>query len=103
MAGETITSETMAARDRTDPLRRFRDAFVVPEGVIYLDGNSLGMLPRACTERARVVVEQEWGQSLINSWNDHGWIDMPQRVGAAIAPLIGAGGDEVESLSLIHI
>jgi kynureninase len=95
MAGDTITPETMAARDRSDPLRRFRDAFVVPEGVIYLDGNSLGMLPRACAQRARTVVEQEWGRSLINSWNEHGWIDMPLRIGAAIAPLIGAGGDEV--------
>jgi kynureninase len=95
MAGKPITRETMAARDLTDPLRRFRDEFTMPKGLIYLDGNSLGMLSRASAERARVVVEQEWGQSLINSWNDHGWIDMPLRVGAAIAPLIGAGSDEV--------
>jgi kynureninase len=92
---QQLTREELAARDSNDPLRKFRDAFVIPDGLIYLDGNSLGMLPRACGTRAREVVEQEWGRSLISSWNDHGWIDLPLRAGAKIAPLIGADPDEV--------
>jgi kynureninase len=95
MTSQPITREAMATRDLADPLRRFRDQFAIPDDAIYLDGNSLGMLPRVCAERARVVVEQEWGRSLINSWNDHGWIDLPLRIGAKIAPLIGAHGDEI--------
>ena len=92
---QAYTREAMAARDRSDPLRAFRDQFVIPDGLVYLDGNSLGMLPRICAERAAAVVEEEWGRSLISSWNDHGWIDLPLRAGAAIAPLIGAEADEV--------
>ena len=90
-----LTREAMEALDRADSLRAFRDRFVLPEGVIYLDGNSLGAMPRACAERARRVVETEWAQTLVSSWNDHGWIGMPLRVGSRIAPLIGAGPDEV--------
>jgi kynureninase len=92
---QQLTREALAARDIADPLRKFRDAFVIPDGLIYLDGNSLGMLPRVCAVRAREVVEEEWGRSLISSWNDHGWIDLPLRAGAKIAPLIGADPDEV--------
>jgi len=92
---QQLTREIFVARDRADPLRAFRDQFVIPDGLIYLDGNSLGMLPRACAARVREVVEAEWGQTLISSWNDHGWIDLPLRAGAKIAPLIGAHSDEV--------
>ncbi|MGZ5837299.1 MAG: kynureninase, partial [Xanthobacteraceae bacterium] len=63
---QELTREAFAARDKADPLRRFRDKFVVPEGLIYLDGNSLGMLPQVCAARVRDVVEHEWGQSLIS-------------------------------------
>ncbi|RZM32234.1 MAG: kynureninase, partial [Sphingomonas sp.] len=70
------------ARDAADPLRSLRDGFLVPDGLVYLDGNSLGVLPRATPARVRDVVEREWGHGLIRSWNDHGWIDAPQRVGA---------------------
>jgi kynureninase len=63
-----------------------RDQFQLPEGLIYLDGNSLGALPRAALARAEQVLRKEWGTSLISSWNEHGWIDLPQRVGARIAP-----------------
>ena len=83
------------ALDAADPLRTFRERFALPEGVIYLDGNSLGALPRAAAERQRRVVEQEWGASLIRSWNEHGWIDAPAGIGARIAPLIGARPHEV--------
>jgi kynureninase len=76
--------------DEADALGSFRDRFILPEGVIYLDGNSLGALPTATPARVRQVVELEWGQDLIRSWNKHGWIDMQQRVGEKIGRLIGA-------------
>jgi len=79
--------------DRNDPLAPFRNRFVLPYGVIYLDGNSLGPLPRATAERVAAVVQREWGQSLIRSWNDHGWIDLAARVGEKIGRLIGAEPD----------
>ena len=81
--------------DAGDPLREYRERFDVPEGVIYLDGNSLGCLPRATPERLAQVVHDEWGRDLIRSWNTAGWIDMPARIGAKIAPLIGALPHEV--------
>jgi kynureninase len=90
-----MTLEEALARDAADPLRGFRDRFLIPEGLIYLDGNSLGVLPKATVARQQEVVEREWGDSLIRSWNDHGWIDAPQRVGAKIAALIGAKPNEV--------
>ncbi|MGB3427274.1 MAG: kynureninase [Burkholderiaceae bacterium] len=84
-----------AALDEADPLRAHRAAFALPEGVVYLDGNSLGALPRATGARVREVIEREWGEGLIRAWNSAHWIDLPRRVGAKIARLIGAGSDEV--------
>jgi kynureninase len=81
--------------DSQDPLRALRDLFELPAGVIYLDGNSLGALPRAVPARVAQVVAQEWGRDLIQSWNSAGWFDLPRRVGDKIAPLIGAGAGEV--------
>ncbi|HEX6375525.1 MAG TPA: kynureninase [Allosphingosinicella sp.] len=89
------TLDQVRALDAADPLRAFRDRFVLPEGVIYLDGNSLGALPRAAIARQRELVEEEWGAELIRSWNTRGWIEAPQRVGAKIAALIGAKPHEV--------
>ena len=89
------TREALAALDAADPLSAHRDQFVLPAGVIYLDGNSLGPLPRATPKRLAEVVEQEWGEGLIRSWNAAGWIDWPARVGAKIAGLVGAEPDEV--------
>ena len=83
------------ALDATDPLARYREAFDLPDGLIYLDGNSLGPLPRATAQRLDEAVRAEWGQGLITSWNAAGWIDAPQRVGAKIAGLIGAKANEV--------
>ncbi len=83
------------ACDATDALAAHRAAFALPPGVIYLDGNSLGALPRATAAHVHAVVEREWGDGLIRSWNGAGWIDAPRRVGAKIAQLIGAGDDEV--------
>jgi kynureninase len=78
-----------------NPLAAFRERFVVPPGVIYLDGNSLGCLPRATAARVTDVVQREWGDGLIRSWNTAGWIDLPRRVGDKIARLIGAHAGEV--------
>jgi kynureninase len=82
-------------RDASDPLRPLRELFSIPEGLIYLDGNSLGVMPKSAPARAAQVVGQEWGQGLIRSWNTAGWVDLPQRLGNKIAPLIGAGPGEV--------
>ncbi|HEX8364091.1 MAG TPA: kynureninase [Allosphingosinicella sp.] len=83
------------ALDAADPLRGARDRFSIPDGLIYLDGNSLGVLPRAAVGRLRATVEREWGERLIRSWNEAGWIEAPQRIGAKIAALIGARPHEV--------
>ena len=83
------------ALDRNDPLRAMRERFALPQAKIYLDGNSLGPLPRVTQAAQARMVADEWGQGLIGSWNDKGWIDAPARIGAKIAPLIGAGADEV--------
>jgi len=83
------------ALDAADSLARFRDAFELPAGIIYLDGNSLGPLPRAAVERTTRAVRQEWGQGLITSWNAAGWIEAPQRLGGKVARLIGAKASEV--------
>jgi kynureninase len=83
------------ARDAADPLAPFRDRFALPEGVIYLDGNSLGALPRATAGHLARVIEAEWGTGLVRSWNDADWYGAPRRVGAKIARLIGARDDEV--------
>ena len=81
--------------DAADELSHFREKFDLPAGVIYLDGNSLGPLPRAVKARVERVIAEEWGNGLIRSWNTAGWIELPQRVGAAMAPIIGAQPDEV--------
>ena len=77
-------------RDAKDPLRNLREQFVLPAGVVYLDGNSLGALPRSASARVAAAVTEEWGQGLIRSWNSAGWFDLPQRLGDKIARLIGA-------------
>lgn len=81
--------------DAADPLAHFRDRFTLPEGVIYLDGNSLGALPKATPDAMQRLITQEWGEGLIRSWNDSGWFDAAGRIGAKIARLIGAAPDEV--------
>ena len=89
------TLDEVRALDAADPLGSCRDRFLIPEGLIYLDGNSLGAMPRAAADRQRALIGQEWAVSLIRSWNEHDWIGAPQRIGAKIAPLIGARRNEV--------
>ena len=81
--------------DAGDPVAGARQRFVLPDGLIYLDGNSLGALPAAVPAAVSDVVQQQWGQDLITSWNTHDWWDAPRRIGATIARLIGAEADEV--------
>ena len=90
-----MTRDECVAMDAQDPLAPHRDKFALPEGVTYLDGNSLGALPCATGARVREVIEREWGDGLIRSWNAAHWIDLPRRVGAKIAKLIGAQPHEV--------
>ena len=87
--------EHASALDDADPLAGLRDSFTLPANVIYLDGNSLGALPRAVPDRIAATVTGDWGDGLIRSWNDADWINAPRRVGAKIAPLIGAAPDNV--------
>ena len=89
------TRQDCLDRDAADALARARARFSLPDGVIYLDGNSLGALPLTVAEAVSDVVERQWGEDLIASWNKHGWIGMPQQIGHKIARLIGAAPDEV--------
>ena len=90
-----MTRDEAAALDAADPLAPLRDQFELPAGVIYLDGNSLGVLPRTTAARVQQVVTEEWGVGLIRSWNSAHWMDLPARIGDKIARLIGAGAGEV--------
>lgn len=83
------------ALDRADTLAPARARLRLPDGLVYLDGNSLGALPAATPALTADVVERQWGEQLIGSWNSEGWIDAPARVGATIAPLLGAAPDQV--------
>ena len=89
------TRDDAVALDQACPLRARRDLFTLPDGVVYLDGNSLGALPRSVAGRVQKVVSDEWGTGLISSWNTADWVGLPLRVGRRIAPLIGASPDDV--------
>ncbi|MCS3803438.1 kynureninase [Chromobacterium alkanivorans] len=88
------TRETCLAADQQDPLAGFRQRFELPANTIYLDGNSLGVLPKSALERSQQVITREWGHDLIRSWNTAGWFELPSRLGDKLAPLLGAGPGE---------
>jgi kynureninase len=90
-----VTLEKARQLDIADPLAFARERFTLPEGVIYLDGNSLGALPAAAPLALARTAEREWGEDLISSWNKHNWIDAPMRVAAKLAPIVGAQEDEL--------
>jgi len=90
-----MTRQDCEVRDQEDPLFELRHQFDLPPGINYLDGNSLGVLPRATAARVQEVIAREWGMDLIKSWNTAGWIDLPRKVGNKIARLVGAGPDEL--------
>lgn len=81
--------------DSKDPIRHKRELFSLPENTVYLDGNSLGPLPKAAELRAREVVNEQWGRDLITSWNKHQWISLPSKVGDQIGALVGAKSGQV--------
>ena len=91
----TLSHADCVARDRADSLAYARKRFSVPENVVYLDGNSLGALPVATISRLNETLQREWGEGLIRSWNNADWVTLPQRVGVAIAGLLGASADEI--------
>jgi kynureninase len=90
----SIDPASIATLDQDDPLRSKRDAFVLPRDVIYLDGNSLGPMPKAALRELKIAAEREWAAGLIRSWNGAGWIDLPATLGDRIAHLIGAAPGE---------
>jgi len=90
-----IAYEDCLALDAADPLAAQYGRFALPEGVIYLDGNSLGARPEAALQRVQEVIAAEWGDGLIRSWNTAHWFNLPERLGTMLAPLIGAEPDEV--------
>ena len=89
------TRDKIKSLDKSDPLAAKRDLFHIPKDLIYLDGNSLGPLPKGLGPHLQQVVEVEWAEGLIRSWNTAQWITLPQRLGAKIAPIIGARPSEV--------
>jgi kynureninase len=97
------TRQDCLDRDAADPMGAMRERFSLPDGVIYLDGNSLGALPVAAAEAVREAVERQWGSDLIAGWNTHGWIGLPQKVGGRIARLIGARADEVVAADSVSV
>ena len=102
-AGTALIRDDLLERDRSDPLATFRDRFQLPEGVIYLDGNSLGPPSVNIGTRIGALLADEWGSDLIASWNRHGWFRLPERVGTRLAPLLGAGGDEVIATDSVSV
>jgi kynureninase len=97
------TRQDCVELDAVDPLGAARERFSLPDGVIYLDGNSLGALPVAAARAVGDAVKRQWGEDLIASWNKHGWIGLPQKVGGRIAQLIGAGADEVVAADSVSV
>jgi kynureninase len=85
-----ITLADCRDRDAADPLRSLRAQFTIPADVIYLDGNSLGVMPATAPARVAAAVTEEWGTQLIRAWNESGWFDLPQRLGDKLAGLVGA-------------
>lgn len=90
MTKQEIFFDDIERMDAQDPLAKKREEFYLPSNKVYLDGNSLGPLPLAAKQRAKQVVEQQWGDDLITSWNRHQWIELPESVGGKIASLLGA-------------
>jgi len=90
-----LTLASCEDMDRRDCLGPVRKRFVIPDGVVYLDGNSLGALPAGTPARLQTLIGEEWGRDLVRSWNAHDWIGMPAKLGALIAPIVGAKANEV--------
>ena len=98
-----MSTPDLEALENSDPLADYRAAFDLPAGKVYLDGNSLGALPHVVTKRVGEVLESQWGEDLIASWNTHDWIDLPRAVGEKIAPVVGAAPGQVICCDSISI
>ena len=98
-----MSKDLFHKRDEGDPLSNLRESFSIPEGVVYLNGNSLGPLQNKVKQRLKEVIDLEWGEDLITSWNKHGWMDLPEKVGEKIAPIIGASRGQVVCCDSISI
>ena len=98
-----MTEDLAINRDEWDLPSNLRESFSMPENIIYLNGNSLGPMQFRVKQRLQEVVDIEWGEDLITSWNKHGWIDLPDRVGEKIAPIIGASSGQVVCCDSISI
>ena len=90
-----LTREGFTSLDKIDPLAKVRDEFSLPQNLIYFDGNSLGPLPKCTIHTLETMIQKEWGNGLISSWNKENWINMPRELGNKIAPLVGAKSGEV--------
>ena len=90
-----ITKLGCAQHDADDPLRHARARFDLPDGVVYLDGNSLGALPVTTATQLETCLREQWGRDLIRSWNTHQWVNFPRRIGDKIAHLLGAAPGEI--------
>jgi Kynureninase len=90
-----LTREDFIKLDTLDPIKKAREEFSLPKDVIYFDGNSLGPLPKNTIKSLDSVIQREWGDGLVRSWNDENWINLPSNLGNQIAPLIGAKEGEV--------
>ena len=90
-----LTREDFTSLDKIDPLAKIRDEFSLPQNLIYFDGNSLGPLPKCTIHTLETMIQKEWGNGLISSWNKENWINMPRELGNKIAPLVGAKLGEV--------
>lgn len=99
----SISAADIAGMDERDPLRAKRHEFILPDGVIYLDGNSLGPMPKAALRELRKASEEEWAQGLIRSWNAAGWFETPHKVGDRIGRLIGAAPGQTVATDSISV
>ncbi len=98
-----MSEDLFMLRGEGDPLSNLRESFSIPEGLVYLNGNSLGPLQNKVKQRLKEVIDLEWGEDLITSWNKHGWMDLPEKVGEKIAPIIGASKGQVVCCDSISI
>ena len=103
MSKQKLTRKDFELLDQNDDLAKFRDLFHIPKDTVYLDGNSLGVMPNAAVDRMNDVLKREWAEDLIRSWNDNKWFEAPMRIGDKIAQLIGADEGEVIATDSVSI
>jgi kynureninase len=102
-AAPPLTRATLEALDREDPLAGMRNEYEIPKGILYLDGNSLGALPKTTAARVAATIGEQWGKDLIKGWRQHGWMQLPYRIGDKIAKLIGAGSGQTVAIDTTSI